>query len=88
MDGASPVRVENAFSAIVSPEEFRRVARSMRSKAPARANPRLAPARYREGPRDRPASSSLSYDPRFRQVLVAVLLWRRGRASNEFSSAT
>ena len=33
-DGAPPVRVEKAFPAIVSQQEFRRITRSLRSKAP------------------------------------------------------
>ena len=40
------MRVENAFPAIVSPEEFRRVARTMRSKAPAQVHPRRASSPY------------------------------------------
>ena len=45
-DGAPPVRVENAFPAIVSQQEFRRITRSLRSKAPARVNPRRASSPY------------------------------------------
>ena len=45
-DGAPPVRVEKAFPAIVSQQEFRRITRSLRSKAPARVNPRRASSPY------------------------------------------
>ena len=40
------MRVENAFPAIVSQQEFRRITRSLRSKAPARVNPRRASSLY------------------------------------------
>ena len=40
------MRVENAFPAIVSQQEFRRITRSLRSKAPARVNPRRASSPY------------------------------------------
>ncbi len=43
-DGAPPVRVENAFPAIVSQQGFRRIVRSLRSKAPARVTPGEHPA--------------------------------------------
>ena len=45
-DGAPPVRVEDAFPAIVTKQEFRRITRSLRSKAPARVNPRRASSPY------------------------------------------
>ena len=45
-DGASPVRVENAVPAIVSQKEFRRIARSLRSKALDRIKPRRASSPY------------------------------------------
>ena len=45
-DGAPPVRVEKAFPAIVTKQEFRRITRSLRSKAPARVNPRRASSPY------------------------------------------
>ncbi len=45
-DGAPPVRVEKAFPAIVSQQEFRRITRSLRSKSPARVNPRRASSPY------------------------------------------
>ena len=45
-DGAPPVRVEDAFPAIVSQQEFRRIVRSLRSKAPARVSPRRASSPY------------------------------------------
>ena len=40
------MRVEDAFPAIVSQQEFRRIVRSLRSKAPARVNPRRASSPY------------------------------------------
>ena len=40
------MRVENAFPAIVTKQEFRRITRSLRSKAPARVNPRRASSPY------------------------------------------
>ncbi len=45
-DGVPPVRVEDAFPAIVSQQEYRRVSRSLRSKAPAKVNPRRASSPY------------------------------------------
>ncbi len=45
-DGAPPVRVEDAFPAIVSLEEFQRVAQVMRAKAPALVHPRRASSPY------------------------------------------
>ena len=39
-DNADPVRVEKAFPAIVSKQEFRRIARMMQSRAPKKVNPR------------------------------------------------
>ena len=45
-DGAPPVRVEDAFPAIVTKQEFRRITRSLHSKAPARVNPRRASSPY------------------------------------------
>ena len=45
-DNAPPVRVENAHAAIVSGEEFRRVARMMHSRAPKKMNPRRAASPY------------------------------------------
>ena len=46
MDGSEPVRVEDAFPAIVMREEFGRVARSLSSKAPSRVHPRRAASPY------------------------------------------
>ena len=40
------MRVEDAFPAIVTKQEFRRITRSLRSKAPARVNPRRASSPY------------------------------------------
>ena len=40
------MRVEDAFPAIVSQQEFRRIVRSLRSKAPARVSPRRASSPY------------------------------------------
>ena len=40
------MRVEKAFPAIVSQQEFRRITRSLRSKAPVRVNPRRASSPY------------------------------------------
>ena len=40
------MRVEHAFPAIVTQHEFRRITRSLRSKAPARVNPRRASSPY------------------------------------------
>ncbi len=45
-DGAPPVRVEDAFPAIVSKPQFRRVARRLRARAPARVHPRRAASPY------------------------------------------
>ena len=45
-DGAPPVRVEDAFPAIVSQREFRRVGELMRSKAPKKTHPRRAASSY------------------------------------------
>ncbi len=45
-DGAPPVRMENAFPAIVSKEEFRRVGDLMRSRAPTKVHPRRAASSY------------------------------------------
>ena len=39
-DGAPPVRVEDAHPAIVSKQEFRRIAKMMESRAPKKVNPR------------------------------------------------
>ena len=45
-DGLGSVRVENAFPAIVSPEEFRRVQRVLQAKAPSKIHPRRATSPY------------------------------------------
>ena len=45
-DGAPPVRVDEAFPALVSKRDFRRVARTLRSKAPTRVHPRRAASPY------------------------------------------
>ena len=45
-DKAEPVRVENAFPAIVSREEFQHVAELMRSRAPTKAHPRRVASSY------------------------------------------
>ena len=45
-DNAPPVRVENAFPAIVSPQEFRRVEGMLRSKAPTVTHPRRTASPY------------------------------------------
>ena len=45
-DKAAPVRVEDAFPAIVSHDEFRFVARAMRAKAPSLVHPRRASSPY------------------------------------------
>ena len=45
-DGAPPVRVENAFPAIVSKREFRRAKRLLGSRAPKKVNPRRASSPY------------------------------------------
>ena len=44
--GAPPVRVEDAFPAIVSRAEFERVSQSLRSRARERAHPRQSASRY------------------------------------------
>ena len=44
--GAPPVRVEDAFPAIVTRAEFERVGRSLQSRAPERVHPRQAASRY------------------------------------------
>ena len=45
-DGAAPVRVEEAHPAIVSKQEFRRIARMMQSRAPKKVNPSRVSSRY------------------------------------------
>ena len=45
-DGLPPVRVEDAFPAIVSKDEFRQVAALLRSKAPAQVHPRRSGSPY------------------------------------------
>ena len=45
-DNAPPVRVEHAFPAIVSPQQFKRVARMMRSRAPMVSHPRRTASPY------------------------------------------
>ena len=45
-DGTPPVRIENAFPAIVSQQEFRKVRRLLRSRAPNKVNPRRASSAY------------------------------------------
>ena len=45
-DGLPPVRVEDAFPAIVSREEFRQVAQVLQAKAPAQVHPRRASSPY------------------------------------------
>ena len=45
-DGLGAVRVEGAFPAIVSREEFQEVGRMLQAKAPARVHPRRAASRY------------------------------------------
>ena len=45
-DGLDPVRVESAFPAIVSREEFRQVAQVLQAKAPARVHPRRTSSPY------------------------------------------
>ena len=45
-DGLGAVRVENAFSAIVSREEFQQVAQMLQAKAPAQVHPRRASSPY------------------------------------------
>ncbi len=45
-DNAPPVRVEDAFPAIVSRQDFRQVARILESKAPSKVHPRRAASPY------------------------------------------
>ena len=45
-DGAPPVRVENAFPAIVTRTEFRKVGGLLKSRAPSKVNPRRASSPY------------------------------------------
>ena len=45
-DGAPPVRVEGAFPAIVTPEEFARVHRRLQARAPTTVHPRRAASPY------------------------------------------
>ena len=45
-DGQEPVRVENAFPAIVSPQEFQRVRKLLEARAPAVTHPRRAASPY------------------------------------------
>ena len=45
-DGTPPVRVENAFPAIVTGEEFRRISKTMQSRAPSKMHPRRASSPY------------------------------------------
>ncbi len=45
-DGAPPVRVENAFPAIVTKAEYRRVKKLLGSRAPSRVHPRQASSPY------------------------------------------
>ncbi len=45
-DGQEPVRVENAFPAIVSPDEFNRVRRLLEARAPKVTHPRRAASPY------------------------------------------
>ena len=45
-DKAEPVRVENAFPAIVSRDQFTRVADLLRSRAPSRVHPRRVASSY------------------------------------------
>ncbi len=45
-DGQEPVRVENAFPAIVTRQEFDRIARMLQSRAPAVTHPRRAASPY------------------------------------------
>ena len=45
-DGTPPVRIENAFPAIVSQQEFRKVRRLLKSRAPSKVNPRRASSAY------------------------------------------
>ena len=45
-DGTPPVRVENAFPAIVTPQEFQRVQRLLKSRSPKTVHPRRAASPY------------------------------------------
>ena len=45
-DGAQPVRVENAFPAIVTVQEFQRVKRLLKSRSPKTVHPRRASSPY------------------------------------------
>ena len=45
-DGLPPVRVEDAFPAVVSKDEFRQVAALLRAKAPAQVHPRRSGSPY------------------------------------------
>ena len=45
-DNAPPVRVEKAFPSIISPQQFKRVARMMRSRAPMVTHPRRTASPY------------------------------------------
>ena len=45
-DGTPPVRIVNAFPAIVSQQEFRKVHRLLKSRAPNKVNPRRASSAY------------------------------------------
>ena len=45
-DKADPVRVEDAFPAIISKAQFRRVNKRMRSRAPRRSHPRRVGSSY------------------------------------------
>ena len=45
-DGTPPIRIENAFPAIVSQQEFRKVRRLLKSRAPSKVNPRRASSAY------------------------------------------
>ena len=45
-NGTPPVRIENAFPAIVSQQEFRKVRRLLKSRAPSKVNPRRASSAY------------------------------------------
>ena len=45
-DGTPPVRVEDAFPAIISGDEYPRVRNLLRSRAPAVAHPRRVASRY------------------------------------------
>ena len=45
-DNAEPVRVEQAFPAIITKDQFNRVGMLMRSRAPKRSNPRRVGSTY------------------------------------------